>query len=131
MGNSLSLQNGNDPGVVGNAGIGGSSSGGINSIPNSRFNLLYSHFHFSSIQKRKKPAHQQTVSFSSHFIIAGRRFKNLINQTQNFLFGDQLDLNFIMAHKPVAVRKKHSYHQLFRLLIKRYSFRSSFRMEHR
>lgn len=106
MGNSLALQNGSDP-AADNAGIGSSTSGGTNSVPNSRFNLLYSHFYFSPIQKRKKPAHQQTVSFSSHFIIAGRRFKNLINQTQNFLFGDQLDLNFILAHKPVAVRFNH------------------------
>jgi hypothetical protein len=109
MGNSISLQNGNDPGT----------GGGINSanLANSRFNLLYGHFYFSPIQKRQKQINQSTVSFSSHFIIAGRRFKNLINQTQSFLFGDQLDLNFILAHKPVVVNEKQLYIIFFRKFI--------------
>ena len=52
------------------------------------------------------------VSFSSHFLIAGRRFKNLINQTQTFLFGDQLDLSFILAHKPVVVNSSISFESI-------------------
>ena len=43
------------------------------------------------------------ISFASHFYMAGRKFKNIIGQTQTFLFGDQLDLGFILSHKPVAV----------------------------
>lgn len=44
------------------------------------------------------------VSFASHFYIAGRRFKNIVNQAQTFLFGDQLDLGFLLAHKPILVQ---------------------------
>lgn len=95
MGNSISLRNQND-------------SIGFNSgLPSSRLQLMFSGFHFSNnteATKRNKAVNQHghNVSFSSHFIIAGRRFKNLISQTQTFLFGDQMDLNFILAHKPVA-----------------------------
>ena len=32
-----------------------------------------------------------------------RKFKNLLQQTQTFLFGDQLDLAFVLAHKPACV----------------------------
>jgi hypothetical protein len=43
------------------------------------------------------------ISFASHFYMAGRKFKNLLQQTQTFLFGDQLDLAFVVAHKPACV----------------------------
>lgn len=43
------------------------------------------------------------VSFASHFFMAGRKFKNIITQAQTFLFGDQLDLGFLLAHKPLLV----------------------------
>lgn len=43
------------------------------------------------------------ITFASHFYMAGRKFKNLLQQTQTFLFGDQLDLAFVLAHKPACV----------------------------
>ena len=43
------------------------------------------------------------VTFASHFYMAGRKFKSMANQVQTFLFGDQLDLAFILAHKPAVV----------------------------
>lgn len=45
----------------------------------------------------------QNVTFANHFFMAGRRFKNIITQAQTFLFGDQLDLGFLLAHKPILV----------------------------
>lgn len=45
----------------------------------------------------------QSIHFASSYFMAGRKFKNLIDQNQTFLFGDQLDLGFILAHKPVNV----------------------------
>ena len=44
-----------------------------------------------------------SITFASHFYMAGRKFKNLLQQTQTFLFGDQLDLAFVLAHKPACV----------------------------
>ncbi|RNA08487.1 RING finger protein 157-like [Brachionus plicatilis] len=43
----------------------------------------------------------QSIHFASNYFMAGRKFKNLIDQNQTFLFGDQLDLGFILANKPV------------------------------
>lgn len=43
------------------------------------------------------------VSFAAYFFMAGRKFKNVITQAQTFLFGDQLDLGFLLAHKPIMV----------------------------
>ena len=38
------------------------------------------------------------------FFIAGRKFKSAsLTQTQWFLFGDKLDLGFILSHKPAHV----------------------------
>lgn len=45
----------------------------------------------------------QNVSFANYFFMAGHRFKNIITQAQTFLFGDQLDLGFLLAHKPISV----------------------------
>ncbi len=75
-------------------------------LPSSRVNLILSGAGFANNEngkRKKKPLNSANVSFSSHFLLAGRRFKSPINQTQSFLFGDQLDLGFIMAHKPVVV----------------------------
>ena len=44
-----------------------------------------------------------SISFASHFFMAGRRFKSLASQAQTFLFGDQLDLAFVLSHKPASV----------------------------
>ncbi len=46
---------------------------------------------------------KKSTQFASHFMIAGRKFKNIIDETQAFLFGDHVDLSFILAHKPVVV----------------------------
>ena len=43
------------------------------------------------------------VNFSNHFYMTGKKIKNLANQAHLFLFGDQLDLSFIVSHKPVNV----------------------------
>ncbi|CAF0858506.1 unnamed protein product [Brachionus calyciflorus] len=42
----------------------------------------------------------QNVHFAQNYYMAGRKFKNLIDQNQTFLFGDQLDLGFVLSHKP-------------------------------
>lgn len=79
-----------------------SNNNNATNIPNSRLNLLYNQI--SNKNKKKKSRNDLfNVSFSAYFYIAGRRFKNLMTQAQNFLFGDQLDLSFILAHKPVMV----------------------------
>lgn len=84
-----------------------------NNIPNSRLNLIYNQITSSAgvaaaatkIRRKKNRSDLFNVSFSAYFFIAGRRFKNLVSQAaQTFLFGDQLDLSFILAHKPVTVR---------------------------
>lgn len=75
-------------------------------IPNSRLNLIYNQITSSAANKSKRKKSRNdlfNVSFSAYFFIAGRRFKNLVNSAQSFLFGDQLDLSFILAHKPVNV----------------------------
>ena len=59
--------------------------------------------YFNKKRKLNNPNDLQSVTFAAHFFMAGKRFKNLIGHTQNFLFGDNLDLNFILSHKPVAV----------------------------
>lgn len=46
----------------------------------------------------------QGINFASNYYMAGRKFKNLIDQNQTFLFGDQLDLGFILTHKPANVK---------------------------
>lgn len=46
----------------------------------------------------------QNINFASNYYMAGRKFKNLIDQNQTFLFGDQLDLGFVLTHKPVNVK---------------------------
>jgi hypothetical protein len=94
--------------------FGDNSLNGNNSIgtqANSRLNLINQLVTFSSAANRKSKANAnanlndfQNVSFSSHFFLAGRKFKNLISQAQTFLFGDQLDLAFILSHRPVYVR---------------------------
>lgn len=43
------------------------------------------------------------VTFSAYFFMAGQRFKNVVSQAQTFLFGEQIDLAFLLKHKPVAV----------------------------
>ena len=99
MGNSLVLRSRED------------SSGNGPSLSTSRISLFLNSLHLTnsnrggetSVKPCKKPGQLNNVSFASHFMIAGRRFKNLISQTQTFLFGDQLDLSFILAHKPVTV----------------------------
>ncbi len=82
-------------------------------LPSSRLNLILNSLHLTNSnntndnKQNKKSSQFNHISFASHFIIAGRRFKNIINQTQAFLFGDQLDLSFILAHKPVVVSKNN------------------------
>lgn len=79
---------------------------------NSRLNLINQLLAFTNANgKKSKSANGnlndfQNISFSSYYYVAGRKFKNLITQTQTFLFGDQLDLAFILSHKPVSVRYK-------------------------
>lgn len=73
----------------------------LNRASDIRFSFL-SHF----LNKKRKLTNSnelQTVQFASYFLMAGRRFKNMIGHSQNFLFGDNLDLNFILTHKPVIV----------------------------
>jgi hypothetical protein len=108
------------------------NSESIGTQANSRLNLINQLVNFSSAGNRKTKASAsanlndfQNVSFSSHFFLAGRKFKNLISQAQTFLFGDQLDLAFILSHRPVYV----SFSPLFFLnqiiIYKPYNFVSS------
>lgn len=84
----------------------------MNSNPshnNSRLNLINQLVTLSNNLKKSKSNNSNNlndfsnISFASHFFLAGRKFKNLINQSQTFLFGDQLDLGFILSHKPAIV----------------------------
>ena len=59
--------------------------------------------YFNKKRKLNNPNDLQSVTFAAYFFMAGKRFKSLIGHTQNFLFGDNLDLNFILSHKPVVV----------------------------
>lgn len=97
MGNSLNFRAQIDRSI---------SNTNITNLPSSRLNLIFNNLNGNNNRntKRKKGLHLNNASFATHFIIAGRRFKNLLSQTQTFLFGDQLDLSFILAHKPVLVR---------------------------
>jgi hypothetical protein len=99
MGILLSIRNNDDQ-------QGGSSTENVANMPNSRVNLITNNNennNNNNNNKRKKGHSLSNVSFGSHFLLAGRRFKSVINQAQSFLFGDQLDLSFILAHKPVTV----------------------------
>lgn len=96
-------------------GLNTSSTEVTNTQANSRLNLINqlvagSNSSSSSNRKSKSSAAGgsnlsdfQNIAFSANFFLAGRKFKNLINQAQTFLFGDQLDLAFVLSHKPVVV----------------------------
>jgi hypothetical protein len=82
--------------------------------PNTRLNFINQLISISnsSARNRKSKSNQnaallndfQNIQFGSNFFLAGHKFKNLVSQAQTFLFGDQLDLAFIVSHKPVVVR---------------------------
>ena len=92
----------------------------LGSHANSRLNIINQLISFSSGGGRKSKSNNnanlndfQNISFNSHFFLAGRKFKNLINQAQTFLFGDQLDLAFVLSHKPVVVSfELFRYHEI-------------------
>lgn len=68
---------------------------------NSRLNLINQLITFKGKKSKTNNLGDFTnVSFSSYIYLAGHKFKNLIDQAQTFLFGDQLDLAFILLHKP-------------------------------
>jgi hypothetical protein len=88
----------------------GNNSESVGTQANSRLNLINQLVTFNTPANRKSKSSPngnlndfQNVSFGSHFFLAGRKFKNLISQAQTFLFGDQLDLAFVLSHKPVHV----------------------------
>jgi hypothetical protein len=89
---------------------------------NSRLNLLTQLFSFSSTlnsnanvngtgssgngskrQTKSSASDLINVTFSTHFYMTGKKIKNMANQAHSFLFGDQLDLSFVVSHKPVNV----------------------------
>lgn len=74
---------------------------------NSRLNLINQLTTFANGRKKSSKNNClndfQNVSFAAHFFMAGRKFKNIITQAQTFLFGDQLDLGFILSHKAILV----------------------------
>jgi hypothetical protein len=90
-----------------------------NTTANSRLNLLAQLLNFNSSnnnniattnindsskrQQKSNTTDLINVNFSNHFYMTGKKIKNLANQAHLFLFGDQLDLSFIVSHKPVYV----------------------------
>ena len=91
-----------------------------NTTANSRLNLIAQLLNFNSSNNnnnngatsnnsdsKRQPKSSTNdlinVNFSNHFYMTGKKIKNLANQAHLFLFGDQLDLSFIVSHKPVNV----------------------------
>jgi hypothetical protein len=75
----------------------------FNSSNNNNSNNLASNNNESKRQNKSNATDLINVNFSNHFYMTGKKIKNLANQAHLFLFGDQLDLSFIVSHKPVNV----------------------------
>lgn len=121
LGSTANSRGGGGGGVtVAGAGGGGAETTGSTSAPNnnnmhpasSRLNLINQLTNLGGLagtsrrfisRKNGTLNDFNNVSFAAHFFMAGRRFKNIITQAQTFLFGDQLDLGFLLAHKPIMV----------------------------